>query len=125
MWPILLFPLLALAVNPHPKAPAGWVELHSLNPVILTWAEATPEKKLEQTNHFMVQRYERTPKLVSFIEEQKNENNCRVVPARKSTDYSQLWCLRKDTVLVLLSHGDPTILKAPQEVLTKWIVSHE
>lgn len=110
----------------YPKAPSTWVEVKSLSPVLLTWAYADPEKKLLETPSLMVQEFPREEKFVKFIQKEKlDSHQCREVKAKNKEDWDQTWCLRKDSILVLLSKGESSLISAPKETLLKWIHSYE
>ena len=110
----------------YPKTPSAWVEMNSLSPVILTWAYADPDKKLMDTPSLMVQEFPRNEKLTKFVQKNKlDSHQCREVKAQKKDDWDQVWCLRKDSVLVLLSKGDPALVSAPKKTLLKWVHSYE
>jgi len=123
---LLLFISQSYATVFYPKAPSAWVEMNSLSPVILTWAYADPDKKLLDTPSLMVQEFPRSEKLTKFIQKERWESHqCREVKAQKKADWDQVWCLRKDSVLVLLSKGDPILINTPKETLLKWVHSYE
>ncbi len=123
---LMLFISQTYATVFYPKTPSSWVQMNSLSPVILTWAYADPNKKLIDTPSLMVQEFTRTEKLTKFMQKEKlDSHQCREIKAQKKEDWDQIWCLRKDTVLVLLSKGDPTLTIAPKETLLKWVHSYE
>ena len=123
---ILLLPLLSSAEDPHPHAPSGWVELNSLSPVILTWAYADPAKGLMDVPSFMVQKYPRSKKFEKFVLEGKPDSSlCRHVLAKHSSEWSQSWCLRKDSVMVLIWKGEDSLISPHKKGLMNWILTHE
>lgn len=123
---LILFINQTYATNFYPKVPSAWVEMNSLSPVILTWAYADPDKKLIDTPSLMVQEFSRNEKLIKFVNKEKlDSHQCREVKAQKNQDWDQVWCLRKDSVLVLLSKGDPALVSTPKETLLKWVHSYE
>lgn len=110
----------------HPKAPESWIEMNSLTPVILTWAYADPKKDLMEVPSLMVQKFPRQEKLLKFIHEvSPDSHGCRNIPSTKKADWSQLWCPRKESIIVLLWKGPDSLVKAPKETLLKWVLTHE
>lgn len=110
----------------HPKAPAGWIEMNSLNPVVLTWAYAEPKKDLMEVPSLMVQKFPRQEKLLQFIREVRTDSHgCRHVQAPKKSDWSQSWCPRKESIMVLLWKGPESLVKVPKETLLNWVLTHE
>jgi len=111
---------------PYPKVPQGWVEMNSLSPVILTWAYADPEKKLLDTPSLMVQEFPKNEKLTKFLHKEKlDSHQCREVKSEKQEDWDQIWCLRPNAIVVLLSKGSPVLIQAPKEALLKWVHAYE
>jgi hypothetical protein len=106
--------------GPFPAMPKGWVELKSSDPVILSWARALPEKNLEEVPTLMVQRFPRTEKFVQFIQTKKNEKDCRELELRP---WNQTWCLKKDSVLVVLSKNEDQALLLEKKKLLDWVRS--
>ncbi len=127
----VLFILLLISFHSYgnvllPKVPETWVEMNSLSPVILTWAYADPEKKLLDTPSLMIQEFPKNEKLLKFVLKEKlDSHQCREVKAQKKEDWDQIWCLRGEVVLVLLSKGNPSLIGAPKESLLKWVHSYE
>lgn len=104
----------------HPHAPKGWVEMNSLDPVILTWAKADPSKKLEQVPSIMVQKFPREKKFVDFIQEKPlDQKGCRSLVA---AGWNQTWCLRANSVLAILSREDVSEVEA---IVKSWVLSHD
>jgi hypothetical protein len=119
---VFIFVLTSLKVmaGPFPAMPKGWVELKSSDPVILSWARALPEKNLEEVPTLMVQRFPRTEKFVQFIQTKKNEKDCRELELRP---WNQTWCLKKDSVLVVLSKNEDQALLLEKKKLLDWVRS--
>lgn len=121
----ILFSMTSFAEEIIPKTPAGWVEMNSLHPVVVTWAYGDPTKDLLDVPSLMVQKFPPQDKLISFVKESPDQNGCRNVAAKDSQSWASYWCSRKDTVLVLLWKGDEALVKTPKEALMKWVLSHE
>ncbi len=122
----IVLPLITYAEDPHPHAPSGWVELNSISPVILTWAYADPAKGLMDVPSFMVQKFPRSKKFEKFVLEGKPDSSlCRHVPAKQISEWSQSWCLRKDSAMVLIWKGEESIISPHKKGLMKWILTHE
>lgn len=117
----ILFSFAALAESEHPAAPEGWVEMASLDPVVVTWVKADPEKKLEELPTVMVQAHQRSAKINSFLEKHANEKCFDV----DGNGWKQTWCPKKDEVFVLLSKGNASDVTARKEQLMKWVLSHD
>ncbi len=117
----ILFSLTAVAETGRPAVPEGWVEMVSLEPVILTWVKADPEKKLEEVPTVMVQSFDRTEKINTFLEKYKSQTCFDV----DGNGWVQTWCPRSDEVFVLLSKGNAPDLAARKEQLKTWMLSHD
>ena len=117
----LILSLSAFAENVRPPAPEGWVEMISLDPVVLTWVKADPEKKLESVPTVMVQSFEKSDKIKSFIES-KNYQDCFDVDSK---EWKQTWCPKKEEVFVILTKGNAPDLNARKEQLKSWVLSHD
>ncbi|MCM2348790.1 MAG: hypothetical protein NDI69_02135 [Bacteriovoracaceae bacterium] len=123
---IILFSSNLQAEALHPKTPSGWIEMNSLAPVVLTWAYADPKKDLMEVPSLMVQKFSLQEKLLKFIQQVRPDGHgCRHVPAIKKSDWSQSWCPRKESIMVLLWKGPDSLVKAPQETLLNWVLTHE
>lgn len=110
----------SFAEGPHPKAPTGWVEMNSIDPVILTWAKADPTKKLEEVPSAMVQKFPRSDKFVNFVKEKSlDEKGCR---SQTVNGWNQVWCLRPDSVLAILYRGE---VETIPDLLKKWVLTHD
>ena len=120
---LLLLVLLSansFAEDPHPKAPTGWVEMNSIDPVILTWVKADSTKKLEEVPSAMVQKFPRTDKFVNYVKEKSlDAKGCRT---QTVNGWNQVWCLRPDSVLAILYRGEAGTLP---ELLKKWVLTHD
>ena len=117
---LLCFAFSLRAEELHPHAPRGWVEMNSLEPVILTWAKGDPTKKLEQVPSIMVQKFPRDKKFVDFVNEKPlDEKGCRSLEAG---GWNQTWCLRNKSVMAILSRDD---VKEVEGLVKKWALSHD
>lgn len=118
---LTFFVLAAHAESEHPAAPEGWVEMASLDPVVVTWVKADPSKKLAEVPTLMVQAHQRTEKIKSFLEKYSAEKCFDV----DGNGWKQTWCPKKDEVFVVLSKGNASDLAAGKEQLMKWVLSHD
>jgi len=108
------------AEDPHPKAPAGWVEMNSIEPVILTWVKADPTKKLEEVPSAMVQQFPRNEKFVKFMNERPlDRQGCR---SQVVNGWNQIWCLRPNSVIAILHRGQTETIP---DQLKKWALTHD
>lgn len=118
-----LLSLSSFAEELHPPVPDGWVEMNSIEPVILTWVKAMPEKNLEEVPTLMVQQFKNENKIKDFIlKNSKDQSGCFKLEAK---GWQQTWCERKSEVFVTLSRGDSVDLKVHQAKLKSWILSHD
>lgn len=104
----------------HPKAPAGWVEMNSIEPVILTWVKADPTKKLEEVPTAMVQKFSHSDKFVNYVKEKTlDDKGCRT---QAVNGWNQTWCLRSNSVLAIVYRGQTESIP---EQLKKWVLTHD
>ena len=115
--------LSSFAEELRPHAPEGWVEMNSLSPVILTWAQAMPEKNLEDVPTLMIQTFKNNGKIKDFFQKQTvDKAGCFQIEAG---GWKQTWCERKNEVFVILARGTSDDLKAHHEKLKAWVLTHD
>lgn len=124
----LLFVLIILSLNsfaddPHPHAPSEWVEIHSIEPVILTWVKAIPDKEIEEVPTFIVQKFPKDEKFKKFLKEHKADASGCFNLTNK--DWEQTWCERKHKVMTVLSRGQDKDSAKIKEQLKSWVLSHD
>lgn len=113
----------SFAEDPHPRPLQGWVEMHSIEPVILTWVKAKPDKELEEVPTFMVQSFKKDEKFQKFINSQKADaQGCFKISTK---DWHQTWCARKQNVLAILSRGDDRDSGKINQILRSWVLTHD
>lgn len=113
----------SFAEDVHPKPPEGWVEMHSIEPVILTWVKAIPEKGLEEVPSYMVQSFTRDEKFSKFLSSQKSDaKGCFEITTK---EWKQTWCGRQKNVFVILGRGSDEDSAKAKEKLIKWALTHD
>lgn len=120
---LILLSLNAFAEGVQPSAPAGWVEIDSVGPIILTWVKGDVDKKLKEVPTLMVQQFPRTEKFVKFVQEKKlDEKSCRELVQK---EWKQTWCLRSESVMVLLAKNEDSELHVQKKKLLEWVLTHD
>jgi hypothetical protein len=123
-----LFMLTILSLNsyaddPHPHAPLPWVEIHSIQPVILTWVKALPDKDIEEVPTFMVQKFPKDEKFRKFLKAHKSDSSGCFNLSTK--EWEQTWCERKYKVMSVLMRGQDKDSVKIKEQLKSWVLSHD
>lgn len=106
-----------------PRTPQGWLELRSLEPIILTWAKAGPEKSLDQVPTIMVQVFQKTEKIVKLFIDQKLDNK-KCFETEKN-GWKQIWCSKHQEAYVILTKNESAELAIQRQRLLSWIHDHD
>lgn len=120
---LFIFSFNSFAEGPHPIEPTGWVEMHSIEPVILTWVKASPDKELEEVPTFMVQKYPKSEKFQQFIRANRPDaSGCFEITNK---EWTQTWCVREKSVLTLMTKGVDESSARIKATLRAWVLTHE
>jgi len=123
---ILFLSLSSLAEEIRPTPPAGWMEIHSTPPVVLTWTKTDLNRSLKDLPSLMVQKLPLNEKFVSYLKEEKSDqSSCRIIKNEDNKKWSQFWCLKSEAIYILLWKDTDSFSTSPREALKKWILSHE
>lgn len=102
----------------RPDLPTGWVEMRSLDPVILTWVKAEPHKDLTEVPTLTVQTYSLTEKLRRLFSDHKSQGSCFEM---RDKEWEQTWCEKKNLAYVILSKNQTPELVEQRKKLLSWI----